>query len=100
MFKGRNKLLMGLLFLAAFSFIFFSVGDELLHSRIHHHHTQASHDSCFIYQLQSQIPILLFAAVIALSLKILYSCPNIYQIIFHSPQRNSSNPRAPPSVLS
>lgn len=70
MFKNRSKLLFCLLFLAVSSFIFFSVGGEFLHSQVHHHHDQASHDQCFLYQLQVQFLILLLATLIALLLKV------------------------------
>ena len=51
----RNKTFLALLFLAAVSFLSFSVGGELLHAAVHHHPDQDSYDQCLMTQLQAEM---------------------------------------------
>lgn len=100
MFKNRNKFLFCLLFLAVSSFIFLSVGGEFLHSQIHHHQTQASHDQCPVYQLQAQVSVALSAIVFALFLPIVSRLIKKYQKFVFQSLHNLPYLRAPPLSLS
>ena len=99
MSRYKNKLALTLLFLAISSFVFISVGGEYLHSIIHHHNDQDSHDQCAVSQLQVQaftgqaavILVLLFLLVAYL--KKTYQI-SIFQICFNLPYSH-----APPVSL-
>jgi len=65
MFRNKNKFITFLL-LAALNFAVVSTGGEFLHSKIHHHNNQASHDACPVYQLQIQSLTIVVALAIAL----------------------------------
>jgi len=54
-FIRNNRFLLGFLFLAVLGFAVFSLGGEYLHSHIHHHPDEASHQQCPVYQLQTHI---------------------------------------------
>lgn len=98
MFKNKNKFLLCLLFLAALSFIFFSVGGESLHSQIHHHQDQASHGQCFIYQIQIQTFIAVSAIVIAFLIELNGCVTTACQSIIIKFYQSLINPRAPPII--
>ena len=67
MFKHNSKLAIVFLLLAVFSFVFFSVGGEFLHSKIHHHKDRASGDQCFFSQLLAQVFTVQAAVILAFS---------------------------------
>lgn len=96
MFKHKNKVSLVLLFLAVLSFAFFSVGGEFLHSKIHYHKNQYSHDQCFIYQLQVQVLTLQCAIILALFLQFASYLIKFYQIFVFQPHYNLPYSHAPP----
>lgn len=66
----KNKLVLGLLLTAVLGFAVLSIGGEYLHSRIHKHETQASHQQCPIYQVQTHAFTAVGAVLTALFIKI------------------------------
>ena len=99
MFKNKNKLGFLLLFFALFGFVFLSVGGEFLHSQIHHHNTQASHDQCALYVFQVQLFIALLAVIAAVSRRIQRYVVNAVQVLSSQSQINLPYLRAPPVSL-
>ena len=79
MFKHKNKLALTLLLLALCSFVFVSAGGEFLHSIIHNHKDQDSHDQCFISQLLAQAFTIQVAIILALSLLLITYLKKTYQ---------------------
>ncbi|MBP9855138.1 MAG: hypothetical protein KBD53_09770 [Candidatus Omnitrophica bacterium] len=99
MFKDMKKFSLILALLAIFSFVAISIGGEFLHSKIHHHQTQPSHDKCFISQLQAQLLILFVTLLAVLFTKVISFSIVLYQIIIPSSHFNLPSLRAPPVSL-
>ena len=99
MFKNKNDLFRGLLFLAVLSFVFISIGGEFLHSNLHHHQDQTSRDQCFVYQVQAQAFIVSVAALVALLIKINQDVAATYQVFVSNPYRIIPFSHAPPVSL-
>lgn len=100
MLKHKNKLAVLCLVLAVLSFACFTVGGEFLHSQIHHHPDQDSHDQCFIYQLQIQIFTVISTVVIAFLIKCNGCISATSPVIIVKFYRGLTNPRAPPTLIS
>lgn len=99
MFKVKKNLTLGLLFLAAASFIALSTGGEFLHGRIHHHTNQSSRDECFLTQLQAQVFMALAAVFVALLIQFQEYISAIHPTPIRKFYRITANPRAPPVSL-
>lgn len=100
MFRNKiNKLALALLFFAFAGFLTISVGGELLHSRIHHHSDQASHDQCFVHLLQTQAFIAILGIAVALVKKEIRCEPQVHRTNFSHSFLALPNLRAPPVSL-
>ena len=99
MLKHKNKLALALLLLAIFSFVCISIGGEFLHSIIHHHKDEASHDQCFISQLLVQAFTIQAAVILALSFLIVENLQKTYQVPVFQTCYNLPYSQAPPVSL-
>ena len=99
MLKHKNKLALALLLLAIFSFVCISVGGEFLHSIIHHHKDEASHDQCFISQLLVQAFNIQAAVTLTLSLLLVRHLEKTYQVSVFQTCYNLPYSQAPPVSL-
>ena len=99
MLKYKNKLALAFLLLALCSFVFISAGGEFLHSIIHHHKDEASHDQCFISQLLVQIFTIQAAIILALSLLLVEHLKKTYQVPAFRTSYNLPYSQAPPVSL-
>ena len=100
-YKNKNKkiLFVTFLFLAFLCFAFFSIGGKFLHSHIHHHKDQASHDQCFVSQVQTQVFVLFLAAFIVLQQKISWYLQPAYQAVIIKPRIGIPFSHAPPITV-
>ena len=97
MFRSKlNKFALALALFALIGFLSVSIGGDLLHNRIHHHNTQASHDQCAVYLLQTQVLISIIGLMVALFLKSSPRSIETCQVIFSRSCFNLPNLRAPP----
>jgi len=99
MLKNKNSLFIGLLFLAALSFVFISVGGEFLHSYIHHHNDQESHDQCPISRLQAQVFVLVLVILAALRQRISRQGLPAYRVFVIKPRLCTPFSHAPPIIV-
>ena len=99
MHQHKNKLVLTLLFLAVFSFVFISVGGEFLHSVIHHHKDQCSHDQCFVSRLQAQVFTSQAAVILALLFLLVEYLKKTYQVSVFQACCNLPYSHAPPVSL-
>src|SRR3989338_2509957 len=99
MFRVKKNLALGLLLLAAVSFIALSTGGEFLHGRVHHHSDQSSREECFIHQLQAQVFTALAAIFVALLIQFQEYTAPARRITIREFYRIIPNPRAPPVSL-
>jgi hypothetical protein len=77
-----NKFILGLLFAAVISLCVITIGGEYLHSLIHHHDTQESHQKCPITQFLAQVFIALGPVLAAVVISIVYAGTSVYRKIF------------------
>ena len=98
MTKGKKRLIIVFLSLAVASLLFFSIGGEFLHSYLHHHKDQESHDNCFISQLQAQSFIIVGIIFIAFLIKISLYVATAYGVFVIKPYRIIPFSHAPPIV--
>ena len=99
MLKHKNKLALTLLLLAIFGFVCISVGGEFLHSIIHHHKDEVSHDQCFISQLLVQAFTIQAAVILVLSFLLLEYFKKTYQAPIPQACCNLPYSHAPPVSL-
>jgi hypothetical protein len=92
----KNKFLLGLLFAAVLGLTVFLIGGEYLHSCIHDHHDQASHDQCPVSQLQIQSFLAFSVIITAVFLRIILPGSKFTQLFFPQTSFNLRDLRAPP----
>ena len=99
MLKHKNKLALTLLLLAIFGFVCISVGGEFLHSIIHHHKDEVSHDQCFISQLLIQAFTIQASVILTLSSLLAAYLKKTYQASVSQACYNLPYSHAPPVSL-
>ncbi len=99
MFKNKNKFVIALLCLAIFGFVFFSIGNEYLHSYIHNHENSQEQESCLFNKLQTQT-FTIFSALGALfCLQFQPYVLKVYRIFITKIYQSLPNFRAPPVLI-